>query len=188
VVGAGLISTAAEGVARSPLGEILKNPALEAVRFATRHSPKLVHRARGSARALIGPVLQAAAYGDADVSPSVVAFSERMIHDTPVETMVEFLHALEVHEERAGLAVLAKIPTMVVCGDRDLLTLVSGSRDMAVALPMGELVIVPGGGHLVELECPDVVNDALVRLVERATPSKLITLTRRLKDKVRRSG
>jgi pimeloyl-ACP methyl ester carboxylesterase len=188
VVGAGLISTAAEGVARSPLGEILKNPALEAVRFATRHSPKLVHRARGSARALIGPVLQAAAYGDADVSPSVVAFSERMIHDTPVETMVEFLHALEVHEERAGLAVLAKIPTMVVCGDRDLLTLVSGSRDMAVALPKGELVIVPGAGHLVELECPDVVNDALVRLVERATPSKLITLTRRLKDKVRRSG
>ncbi|MDT5093688.1 MAG: hypothetical protein QOH60_3051 [Mycobacterium sp.] len=188
VVGAGLISTAAEGVARSPLGEILKNPALEAVRFATRHSPKLVHGARGSARAVIGPVLRAAAYGDADVSPSVVAFSERMIHDTPVETMVEFLHALEVHEERAGLAVLAKIPTMVVCGDRDLLTLVSGSRDMAVALPKGELVIVAGAGHLVELERPDVVNDALVSLVERATPSKLIALTRRLKDKVRRSG
>ena len=34
VVGAALISSAAEGVSRSPLGEILKNPALEAVRFA----------------------------------------------------------------------------------------------------------------------------------------------------------
>jgi pimeloyl-ACP methyl ester carboxylesterase len=188
VLGVALISSAAEGVARSPLGGILKNPALEAVRFATRYSPKLVHRARGSARALIGPVLQAAAFGDANVSRSVVAFSEKMIHDTPIDTMVEFLHALEVHDERAGLAVLAKIPTLIACGDRDLLTLVSGSREMAQALPKCELVIVPGAGHLVELESPEIIDDALVRLVERATPSKVAALTRRLKDRVRRSG
>jgi pimeloyl-ACP methyl ester carboxylesterase len=117
-----------------------------------------------------------------------VAFSEKMIHDTPIETMVEFLHALEVHDERAGLDLLAKIPTMIACGDRDLLTLAGGSREMAERLPKCELVIVPGAGHLVELERPDIIDDALVRLVERATPSKLVTLTRRLKDRVRRSG
>ena len=188
VVGAALISSAAEGVARSPLGEILKNPALEAVRFAARYSPRLVHRARGSARSLIGPVLRTAAYGDENVSPAVVAFSEKMIHDTPIETMVEFLHALEVHDESAGVMVLAKIPTMIACGDRDLLTLVANSRSMAAAMPKCELVIVPGAGHLVELERPEIIDDALVRLVERATPPKLVTLTRRLRDKVRRSG
>jgi pimeloyl-ACP methyl ester carboxylesterase len=188
VVGAALISSAAEGVARSPLGEILKNPALEAVRFAARYSPRLVHRARGSARSLIGPVLRTAAYGDENVSPAVVAFSEKMIHDTPIETMVEFLHALEVHDESAGVMVLAKIPTMIACGDRDLLTLVADSRSMAAAMPKCELVIVPGAGHLVELERPEIIDDALVRLVERATPPKLVALTRRLRDKVRRSG
>ncbi|HZQ33866.1 MAG TPA: alpha/beta hydrolase [Mycobacterium sp.] len=188
VVGVALISSAAEGVSRSPLGEILKNPALEAVRFAARYSPKLVHRARGSARGLISPILRTAAYGDERVSPSVVAFSEKMIHDTPIETMVEFLHALEVHEERAGLEVLAKIPTLIICGDRDLLTLVSGSREMAAALPKCELVVVHGAGHLVELERPEVVDDALVRLVERATPSKLVSLARRVREKVRRVG
>ena len=163
VVGAALISSAAEGVARSPLGEILKNPALQAVRFAARYTPQLVHRARGSARSLIGPVLRAAAYGDENVSPAVVAFSEKMIHNTPIETMV-------------------------ACGDRDLLTLVASSRAMSAAMPKCELVIVPGAGHLVELERPEIIDDALVRLVERATPSKLVTLTRRLRDKVRRSG
>lgn len=188
IVGAALISSAAEGVARSPLGEILKNPALEAVRFATRYSPKLVHRARGSARALIAPVLRTAAYGDENVSPAVVAFSEKMIHDTPIETMVEFLHALEVHDESAGVMVLAKIPTMVACGDRDLLTLLGSSRAMAAAMPKCELVIVPGAGHLVALERPEIIDDALVRLVQRATPSKLVALTRRLREKVRRSG
>jgi pimeloyl-ACP methyl ester carboxylesterase len=188
VVGAALISSAAEGVSRSPLGEILKNPALEAVRFATRYAPGLVHRTRGSARSAIRPILRTASFGDEKVSPAVVAFSEKMIHETPVDTMVEFLHALEVHDEVAGLAVLAKIPTLVAVGDRDLLTLVSNSRDMADALPKCELVIVPGAGHLVELEQPEIIDDALVRLVERATPSKLVALTRRLREKVRRSG
>jgi hypothetical protein len=40
----------------------------------------------------------------------------------------------------------------------------------------------------VELERPEIIDDALVRLVERATPSKLVALTRRLREKVRRSG
>lgn len=188
VVGAALISSAAEGVARSPLGEILKNPALEAVRFAARYAPKLVMRARGSVRSLIRPILRTASYGDEKISPAVVAYSEKMIHDTPVETMVEFLHALEVHDESAALPVLETIPTLVACGDRDLLTPAGDSREMAAALPKCELVIVPGAGHLVQLQEPEVIDDALVRLVERATPSKLVALARRVRERVRRSG
>jgi pimeloyl-ACP methyl ester carboxylesterase len=111
-----------------------------------------------------------------------------MIHDTPVATMVEFLHALEVHDEIAALPVLEKIPTMIACGDRDLLTLVGYSKEMAAALPKCELVIVPGSGHLVQMEQPEIIDDALVRLVERATPSKLVALTRRLRERVRSRG
>ena len=106
IVGAALISSAAEGVSRSPLGEILKNPALEAARFAARYAPKSVHRGRGAASSVIGPILRAASYGDEKVSPSVVAFSERMMHDTPIATLVGFLHALEVHDETEGLETL----------------------------------------------------------------------------------
>ncbi|BBY17435.1 alpha/beta fold hydrolase [Mycolicibacterium litorale] len=188
VVGAAIISSAAEGVARSPLGEILKNPALEAVRFTARYAPGAVHRTRGLARAVIAPILRAASYGDEKISPSVVAFSEKMMHGTPIVTLVEFLHALEVHDEAAALPTLAKIPTLIACGDRDLLTPVESSREMAAALPKSELVVVPGAGHLVQLEQPEVIDDALVRLVERATPSKLVALTRRLRERVRPRG
>ncbi len=142
VVGAALIASAAEGVSRSPLGEILKNPALEAVRFAVRYAPKTVHRTRGAAKSVIAPILRAASYGDEKVSPSVVAFSEEMMHDTPIETLVEFLHALEVHDETDGLTTLAKVPTLIACGDHDLLTPMEYSQDMADALPKSELVIV----------------------------------------------
>jgi len=188
VVGAALIASAAEGVSRSPLGEILKNPALEAVRFAVRHAPKTVHRTRGAAKAVIAPVLRAASYGDEKISPSVVAFSEKMMHDTPIDTLVDFLHALEVHDEAEGLATLAKVPTLIACGDEDLLTPVEHSEKMADALPKSELVIVEGAGHLVQLEQPEVIDEALVRLVERATPSKLVALTRRVRDRVRNRG
>ncbi|TGD86882.1 alpha/beta hydrolase [Mycolicibacterium sp. CH28] len=185
IVGAALISSAAEGLPRSPLGEILQNPALEAVRFAARYAPRMIHRTRGAARSVLRPILRTASYGNDHMSPSVVAFSEDMIHGTPIATLVEFLHALEVHDESAALPVLARIPTMIACGDHDVLTPVVHSEEMAAVLPDSELVIVPGAGHLVQLEQPEVINDALVRLVERATPSKLVAFTRRLKDRAR---
>ena len=188
VVGVALISSAAEGVSRSPLGEVLKNPVLEAARFAVRYAPKTVHRTRGAASAVIGPVLRAASYGDEKISRSVVAFSEKMMHDTPVSTLVGFLHALEVHDETAGLGTLAKVPTLIVCGDHDLLTPKEYSEAMAAELPKSELVIVGGAGHLVQLEQPEIVDDALARLVERATPSKLVAIARRLRERVRNHG
>lgn len=184
IVGAAIISSAAQGVSRSPLGEILQNPALEAVRFAARYSPRLVHRTRGASRSMLRPILNTASFGDDHISRSVAAFNEKMIHGTPVATLVEFLHALEVHDETAALPVLARIPTVIACGDRDLLTPVRNSEEMAAALPDSLLVIVPGAAHLVQMERPDVINDALVRLVERATPSRLIAFARRLRDRI----
>jgi pimeloyl-ACP methyl ester carboxylesterase len=188
IVGAALIASAADGISRSPLGEILKNPALEAVRIAVRYAPKSVHRTRGAAKSVIAPILRAASYGDEKISPSVVAFSEKMMHDTPIATVVEFLHALEVHDETAALPTLAKVPTLVACGDHDLLTPMEHAQQLAEALPKSELVIVGGAGHLVQLEQPEAIDDALVRLVERAAPSKLVALTRRVRDRVRRHG
>lgn len=188
VVGAAIISSAAEGVSRSPLGEILRNPALEVVKFSARYAPKAVHRTRRAAKAIIAPILRAASYGDEKISPSVVAFSEKMMHGTPIPTLVEFLHALEVHDETEGLTTLAKIPTLIACGDRDLLTPKEYSEEMAAVLPKAELLIVGGAGHLVQLEQPEAINDALVRLVERATPNKLVALTRRLRERVRNHG
>ena len=181
IVGAALISSAAEGLPRSPLGEILQNPALEAVRFAARYIPGLVLRTRGATRSMLRPVLKTASFGDDAVSPTVVAYSEEMIQNTATDTLVEFLHALEVHDESAALPVLAKVPTLIACGDRDLLTPVKYSEEMAAALPNSLLVIVPGAGHLVQMERPDVINDALVRLVEKATPSRLVAFGRKLR-------
>ena len=186
ISGAALISSAAEGVAESPLGEILNNPALNAVRRAARSAPKLVDRGRTAVRSVIGPVLRAASYTDKRVSPSIAAFSEKMMLGTPIPTMVEFLHALQVHDETAALPTLAKIPTLIVCGDRDLVTPAEYSRKMAEVLPRSELVIVARAGHLVLLDKPASVSDGLLRLVKHASPGRFTALSKRLRDRVMR--
>ena len=188
IVGAALISSAAEGVTRSPLGEILKNPALEAVRFTARSAPKLMHRGRTVSRSLIAPILRAASFSDLQVSRSLDAFSQRMMNDTPIATMVGFLPALEVHDETAGLWTLLRIPTLIACGDHDLLTPDEYSRKMAASLPLSELVIVTGASHLALLDKPDAINEGLVRLVNRTTPSRMVLRYRRFRERLRRHG
>ncbi|OBB96215.1 alpha/beta hydrolase [Mycobacterium sp. 852002-30065_SCH5024008] len=188
IVGAALISSAAEGVAESPLGEILKNPALEAFRFTARSAPKLMHRGRNVSRSLIGPVLRAASFSDLHVSRSLDAFSQRMMNGTPIPTMVEFLDALEHHDETAGLWTLLRIPTLIACGDHDLLTPDEYSRKMAASLPQSELVIVRGASHLALLDKPGAINDGLVRLVNRATPGRTALAARWMRERLRRRG
>ncbi|OBK24774.1 alpha/beta hydrolase [Mycobacterium asiaticum] len=192
IVGAALISSAAEGVTRSPLGAFLKNPALEAVRFAAKSAPNLVHRGRNVSRSLIGPILRAASYSDLQVSRSLDAFSQRMMNGTPIATLVGFLRALETHDETAGLWTLLKIPTLIACGDHDLLTPDEYSRLMAASMPQSELVIVTGASHLALLDKPDAINDGLIRLIDRALPGKVRQRYRRLgarlRKRLRRNG
>lgn len=188
IVGAAIVASAAEGLSRSPMGEILQNPALEAARFAARYAPNLIHRGRGAARSVLAPILQAASFGNEDVSPTVARYAEQLIHDTPVATMVGFLHALGVHDETGGLATLAEIEVLVACGSADVLTTPEHSAEMAAVLPRAELLVVGGAGHLVELEEPDVINQAIAELVARAAPSKFVAMTRRWKDRVRSRG
>jgi pimeloyl-ACP methyl ester carboxylesterase len=188
IVGAALISSAAEGVTRSPLGEILKNPAVEALRFTARSAPKLIHRGRNVSRSLIGPVLRAASFSDLHVSRSLDAFSQRMLNGTPIPTLIGFLHALEVHDETAGLWTLLRIPTLIACGDHDLITPDEYSRKMAASLPSSELIIVTGASHLALLDKPEAINDGLVRLVNRAVPGRMTLRYRRFRERFRRHG
>ena len=99
----------------------------------------------------------------------MVAFSQSMIDDTSVVTIVNFLETLELHDESEALAEFENIPVSVVCGDEDWIIPFASSEALAQALPRSETVRVRQGGHLVQLEFPEQVNGAILRLVTRAT-------------------
>lgn len=170
VIGAVLVSTTAAGLSQTGMGRSLQNPVVDAFRLAVRTSPEVVQFGRGAVRAIISPVLRAASYGTR-VSPRLVAFSQSMIDDTSVVTIVNFLKTLELHDESEALTLFEDIPVAVVCGDDDWIIPFASSQALADALPRSEMVRVRQGGHLVQLEFPEQVNTAIVRLVARAGES-----------------
>ncbi|NMM87879.1 alpha/beta hydrolase [Rhodococcus sp. SRB_17] len=166
VVGVGLVSTTAAGLAETGLTRNLQNPVIDGFRLAVRTSPGVVQHARGAARVLITPILRAASYGT-DVSPRLHELSDGMLDRTSVVTIVNFLRTLELHDESSSLPVLAHTPAVVICGDQDMMIPFSSSQRLAADLPDSELVRVRGAGHLVQLEFPAIVTDAIEHLVAR---------------------
>jgi pimeloyl-ACP methyl ester carboxylesterase len=91
-----------------------------------------------------------------------------MIDRTPVETIVKFLKAIELHDESAALPTLAHLPVLVLGGARDLVIPFRNSRALADALPNSELIRLDGAAHMAHLQFPEIVNTALDRLLVRA--------------------
>jgi pimeloyl-ACP methyl ester carboxylesterase len=65
-----------------------------------------------------------------------------------------------------GLARIG-VPTLLVVGDEDALTPVALHERMREHIPGARLVVIPGAGHLSNLECPDEFNEALSGFLRR---------------------
>lgn len=169
VTGVALVATASSGVTEAGLGEGLTNPLLDAFRLSVRHIPSLVQAGRGVTRQVLEPVLVAASFGPDFYSPTAGRAVEKMIQNTPIQTIVNFLHALEDHDESTALPIIAQVPTVVVCGNADRLTPLPKSVRLYAELGAdSRLDIVDGAGHMVLMEQPERVTDAIADLVERA--------------------
>lgn len=100
--------------------------------------------------------------------PRLVEFLTQMIGTTPVDVVADFFPSFTSHDKLVALDMLLDIPVVIVCGEDDLVTPSEHSLAMAERLPKAELVLVPGAGHQVLMERPDLVNPPLLRLVEDA--------------------
>ncbi|MFC7329410.1 alpha/beta fold hydrolase [Marinactinospora rubrisoli] len=107
-------------------------------------------------------------FGAGEVSPALVDHLDEMIRRTPTDVLTEFWPALSDHDKQEAYAVLRDVPTLVVCGDRDRMTPIEHSEHIAAALPDADFVRVPDAGHMVMMERPAVVNEALRTLLARA--------------------
>ncbi|MEO9221657.1 MAG: alpha/beta hydrolase, partial [Mycobacteriaceae bacterium] len=172
IAGVAFIATAANGMGTSRFGLSTHNPLIGAVRWAGNLGPTLVQRGRPPVDVLIGPIIRAMSYGDKHTNKAVAEFSERMIASTPIRTVLDFLPTLADHDELAALPSIAGRPMVVLCGEADRMTPFRHTALLAETLPEAELIAVPGAGHLLQLEQPGVVCDALLDLFERAAPRK----------------
>ncbi|MFI6899845.1 alpha/beta fold hydrolase [Nonomuraea sp. NPDC050394] len=106
-------------------------------------------------------------FGDSkNVSPTLVDFAESMIRATPTEVFANFYPALMDHDKLSALHVLDPVPTAILVGDKDWLTPPEHGRAMAEALPRASFTEVPDTSHLIQLERPAVINEALRDLIK----------------------
>jgi pimeloyl-ACP methyl ester carboxylesterase len=174
VVGTLLISTAAAGIDPAswlpgPLRPVARQAAAPVLRGASRGRPAvLVERSRQAAGDLAFLSTRFIAFGDSGVSPAVVDFLERIIRATPIDVVAQFYGALLDHDKHAALGVVGRVPSVVLVGDRDRLVPPRLAGELAAGIPGAELILVPGAGHVLMLECPEIVTEAIAGVLARA--------------------
>jgi len=170
--GVALVSTSA--------GDLQPEPRTRAGRLRQRLTPGALAAALAGARAierlrhLVPPehprhrkIVRGLLYG-ADATDEMVLAGAEVMHASTVRAFTAFLPALGEHDKRAELKALQQVPVEILVGDSDKLTPERHSRQLAEALPDARLQVVPRTGHMLLQERPELVVDALDRLLGEA--------------------
>lgn len=180
VVGVVLIATAARGLEAGspwmpgPIRPVLSKALPGVLNGAARgRRALLVERGRRVSADLAFLSTRLVGFGDGDVSPSAVSFLEKMVRGTPIEVVARFCQALMLCDKRSSLATLGRVPVTVIVGEKDRLIAPRLGIELATDIPGAQLVWVPGGGHAIILERPELVNDAITRLLRRVADGDL---------------
>ena len=110
-------------------------------------------------------------YG-ADATEDMVLAGAEIMHASTVRSFIAFMPALEEHDKRSELAALSRVPVEIFVGDSDNLTPLRHSRHLAEALPHAELHVVERTGHMLTQERPQLVADAIGRMLTAAVSGR----------------
>ena len=93
--------------------------------------------------------------------PEVVATLDTMMRRATPDALVDALQVLmDRPDATAALATIA-VPTLIPCGDEDVLTPVAESEAMRAAIPGSALEVIRGAGHVSNVEAPSAFNRLL---------------------------
>jgi pimeloyl-ACP methyl ester carboxylesterase len=176
VRGVALVSTSAGDLA--PAGRTV------AERLQLKLAPGMVTAAIAGARALerlrqlVPPshprhrkMVRELLYG-ADATDEMVVTGAEIMHASTVRSFAAFYPALGAHDKRTELHALRRVPVEILVGDSDKLTPQRHSRQLAEALPDARLQLVERTGHMLTQERPQLVVDAIGRLLSAAVTGR----------------
>ncbi len=100
--------------------------------------------------------------------PAVVAALRERILATSPQAIANALQGLAARADSRETLPTIAVPTLVLVGTEDVLTPPPEAVTMAAAIPRARLDVIPGAGHLANLESPDAVNAALRAFLARS--------------------
>ena len=128
----------------------------------------LLERFRRRGSAIGRRVTRRLLFGRDDADPQLVRLVQGLLEETPFPVTMAFYATFLEHDESAALQVLRRVPVTVVAATHDRLTPVGHGRRIAEVIgESAELVVVPGAGHSDNLTNTQLVDEALLSLLDR---------------------
>lgn len=91
----------------------------------------------------------------------LVNFVREMVDSCSVEGLVGALEAMKARPDSTPLLARISVPALIIHGEDDQIIPVSQAEAMRDAIPNAKLVVLPGAGHLPNLEQADAFNEAV---------------------------
>jgi 3-oxoadipate enol-lactonase len=98
--------------------------------------------------------------------PDVVERVRALAVSNSPEAIAGAIRALMTRPDSTPLLSTIHCPALIVVGDEDLLTPRAGAEDMHRGIAGSQLAVIPGAGHLANVEQPDAFNDVLARFLD----------------------
>lgn len=183
------VSTSAEGHTHTRYGltprlaTLMRAGELLGAGVLARSGPWRPHRAVLPA---LRPALRWLLFGD-QYDDDALGITIRGVGRASLRSIGGFRSSIGSQQRLGTLAALGDVPAAVLVGDRDRLTPPPCAESIAGALPGAGLTVFPGAGHMLLLERPAEVSEALVAITERAARSTPAERKRRAR-RARRAG
>jgi pimeloyl-ACP methyl ester carboxylesterase len=103
----------------------------------------------------------------AEPQPEIVAELDRIMADTRAASFERLIGLIADADLRDLLPEVA-VPTLLVWGEEDVRSPLRVAHEFHQAIPGSELVVIPGAGHMSNLERPGEFNAALLDFCRRA--------------------
>ena len=116
------------------------------------------------ADAMLSKLLGATTHAE---QPDLADAVKTLILRNTSDAIASAVRAMKLREDATAWIPGVTCPTMVICGAEDVLTPPADSEALAAAIPGAELVILPGAGHLSNLEAPMAFTETLARFLGR---------------------
>jgi len=111
--------------------------------------------AKAIADAMIGRLLSQKSI---DERPDLVQKVRAIMENTPVQGIAGDLMAMAERPDSVDMLPGIKVPTLVVVGEKDVLTPPADAQLMAERIPGARLEVIAGAGHLANMEEPETFN------------------------------
>lgn len=102
--------------------------------------------------------------------PELAEQVEEMIARQAPEAAAASALGMAERPDRSNRLDRIQVPTLIITGGEDALMPLPTSQAMADAIPDARLHVIPGAGHLSNMEAPEAFNAALLRFMLELTP------------------